>query len=1222
MQGQPVDEEENEPRWMQGEVIDEGVPESLGEVLPPWLNRTAEERASLPKTRAERYIAGYGRKTPEQIEAENARKTGRLMSGGIGFAEAITGGNFSEIEGTKAAYPSYAGGPMGSTMVVEGLDRMGLLPKASGGGRTEQANQFEAGFEQRQAKAAADNPLSYMGGQLPGYFAPGAAMWNAGKASTMAIPGVQQLANVVGRSGRIPSWLGRIAGSIGALGADAAVYGATVGASDQQAMTGEKQSLGDRAKMAKDFAFASVGEAAEASGVDVPDWAKPIPINAILPFVGSAGERSVKGISTGGKTITPDRVQATAINNLGRAPSPNSTATAMADVLPAERVTSGSVKTFRFVENALRNGLKDAGLSPAEITGRVTRGFNSIKQSLPALADGSTTLAQLIEREFADAGPQVSENLRLFLLRVGLDDPAVTRGVIQEMRTGQVEDFRKVVNENLGSQRQYDVEQGLKQGLTKIGEAYEQILGRAKELGNNSPLADSLREELLGSKFKFELLTVAKKAGWKDVDTFIQQDPWSAAHKLKSKLLSEARAAKKSGNYEKYQEPATYLREMLNELPGYEDLSRQFAKESGVLDTLGHVDTLPNGQQVKAEGFGPNLRKASGKETEVLRASDQYAAMPDRKQQAAQISTGQVLKDQLRTARPGGTDLQGQDVMGLRLLDLQNEGMMSASSDMPGALPAVFGEAGERISGKVDDIVNSRRFLADIDPSTGSNTVNKANAQMAGDSVVTSGLPRQMTSGYTQSGLIDATMLASGLPPVATMLTKGIPALGKVLGPGRGTRAEIARALMQRPARRGPPPMPPEPIKPMTGRNRPRKWRKDPKWSDPVLTNPQIGPPKPEDLKGFKAKRAADAAAIAAVGANLGGKADAQEADYSVELESANARVSELEMNQIPALEADLQRLTDPDLPPKELQGILQARGFDLGPYGIDGKVGEATKQARKDNIQQIRSEIEFLRGELSTARAHHADIRRKQTYAETAGNPAMGWAQKGLEGAGLLGGLWLGNRLRRGAVNKSSVAAKSVERKANKLINQDPISRAQTGPNSVNTRAGNVNEFWRMGGAENNYPFKTLQSSGEWRNRPNTADSSALFPPPKRFDAKDAAIIGGGAVDAAGFEILRYNAQAKLEEVEAEIERYRDDPNAEAELRRALEEQQQLEAFIAFYTTASRVGGGVAAGRALGAFKQPYARPRPNIGAAETEQALIRQHIAKKKVKPPANPD
>tara|TARA_R100001086_G_scaffold225289_2_gene143549 strand:- start:1872 stop:5012 length:3141 start_codon:yes stop_codon:yes gene_type:complete len=797
-------------RKRRAESVQNMTPREAVDAMPSFLTRTADEKAGDQFRNDQRYAAQmFG-----GLDDQNIR---RVATYGDNFLNSATIGN---AEGVNSL-----------------LDKIGVGGVSMNAPTAEDAKQRTRAF---RGELREENPMSALAGEITGYLAPGTVAWKGLAAAGKAVPGAAQLSNLIAKSGRVPNWLARIAGSSALFTADAGLYGATVGASNEVAMTGEDPTLAGRAQTGIDYAKANVGEMGDAVGVDVPTWARGIPISMLLPAAGSVAERSIKGVQSGGKSITPDRVAAEALENVGRAPSPNSTAGAMAEVIPGERITSGTVKTFRFVENALRNGLKDAGLPAAEITDRVTRGFNSIKQSLPALADGSTTLAQLIEREFADAGPQVSENLRLFLLRVGLDDPAVTRGVIQEMRSGQVEDFRNTVNENLGSQRQYDLELSLKQGLRKIGETYDQILNKAKDLGNNSPLANSIREQLTDSKFKFELVEEASKRGWKDVDTFIKQDPWTAAHKLKSKLLSEARAAKASGNYEKYQEPAIYLREMLNELPGYQNLSKRFAEESRVLDTLGYVDTLPNGQKVSTEGFGPKLKKAARSETETLRMGDEFQAMPERQQTAAGISTGQVLKDQLRTARPGGTTLDGQDVMGLRLVDLQNEGMMSTNPEIPGALPQVFGEAGQNISQKADDIVNSRRFLADIDPNTGSNTVNKANAQMGGDAVITSGLPRTMTSGYTQSGLIDATMFASGLPPVATMLTKGIPALGRVLGPGRGTRAEIARTLMQRPARTGPPPTPPPPIAPLTGRNRPRKWRKDPKWSDPNLTNPQI----------------------------------------------------------------------------------------------------------------------------------------------------------------------------------------------------------------------------------------------------------------------------------------------------------------------------------------------------------------------------------------------
>lgn len=1189
MQGTPV-EDDNQPRWMRGEVLSEGGPQSFGTVreavdaLPSFLTRTADEKSA------------------DKVDANNRA-----------FVESL--GGLDKVSGAG----TFAGQYLNSSSFGLGDEINAGIDTALGiNTMGDSYSQRKGNYRNTRGQLMEDNPLWSLAGDIGGYIAPGAAAWKGMSAAARSIPGAATLTNAAQSAGRVPAYLQRLMGSSALFTADAALHGATVGASNEAALTGQDPTIANRAQTGAKYASTNVGDMAEGFGVNVPSFLKPIPVTPMMPVAGSIVERTAKGLGSGGKMITPDRVQAEVMNNVGRAPSPNSTAIAMAEVIPGERVTSGTVKTFRFVENALRNGLKDAGLSPTDISSRVARGFNSIKQSLPALADGSTTLAQLIEREFADAGSQVSENLRLFLLRVGLDDPAVTRGVIQEIRSGQVDDFRNVVDENLGSQRQYDVEQSLKGGLKKIGETYSQILDKAKSQGNNSPLSHSLREELSQSRFKFELTEEASKAGWKDVDAFIQNDPWKAAHQLKSKLLSEARAAKSSGNYEKYQEPAVYLREMLNELPGYQTLSRQFADEAQVLDTLGHVKTLPNGEKVTKEGFGPKLRKAAPKETETLRMADEFSGMPARQQDAAKISTGQILKDQLRTARPGGTDLQGQDVVGLRLLDLQNEGMMSTRADMPGALPAVFGEAGKTISNKVDDIVNSRKFLADIDPDTGSNTVNKANALAAGDSVITGGLPRTVTQGFSQPALLDAALFASGMPPVATMVSK-IPFVGRKLAqPSKATRAEVARTLMQRPARMVPPPGGPAPIKPMTGRNRPRKWKKDPKWSDPNLTNPQIeGGASADGLRGYKAKKAADAAALGAVAASVGGKADAQEIDYAAELEGVNARISEIEANQIPALEAELAELTDPDIDPKRLQALLQARGFDLGRHGIDGKIGEDTKAARRNNIELIRSEIEQRRGALEQMRTLQADIRRSQTYAETQENPMSGWLQKGVEGAGLVGGLWLGNRLRRGAVRNSQTAADAVTKQADDLINTAPISRTRTGPDSLNERAGNVNDFWRLGGAEDSYPFKSQVSTGEWRTRPNAADSSELFPPPKRFDPKDAAIIGGGAIDAGGFEVMRHNAQAKLTEVEDEIERYRNMPNANAELTRALEEKQRLEAFVAIYSGLSRLGAGVAGGRALGAFKQPYARPKPNIGAAETEQAILRQQIAKNKTKP-----
>ena len=370
------------------------------------------------------------------------------------------------------------------------------------------------------------------------------------------------------------------------------------------------------------------------------------------------------------------------------------------------------------------------------------------------------------------------------------------------------------------------------------------------------------------------------------------------------------------------------------------------------------------------------------------------------------------------------------------------------------------------------------------------------------------------------------------------------------------------------------------------------------------------GLPKKKSGVGNKV---ADAAALTAISANLAGQAGADNVNYTTQLDSVNSKISELESVQIPELEAELDQITNPDIDPKQLQRLLQARGLELGKHGIDGIIGDDTIAARKENVLKIEAEIAARRDDLAQLKKQKTDIRRGMINSETAEDPMMGWARKGLEGSGLIGGFWLGKRLRGGAVKKSQEAANKIEQKANSLVNLNPISRRNTGADSLNTRAGNINDYWRLGGAVEAYPFKTKARSGDWTTRPKPADPSELFPAPKAFNAKDATVTGIAATDAATFEVLRQNAEKKLSAIEAEINQYEDDPNGLEELRRLREEKRQLEAFITGYMFLSRVGAGVAGGRLLGAHSQPYARPLPKIGDAESEMALIRKRIAKK---------
>jgi hypothetical protein len=823
------------------EVVSEGgpwakygnmSPREVVDALPSFLTRTADEKAEDKRNADNRAFIG-ALPQPDSLVGQAGTFSGQYLNSTT----------FGQIDNLNAAIDS----------------GLGIGPDQSFSDRKSQSR------DNRQDLREA-NPVSGLAGDITGYLAPGTAAWKSLSALGKSIPGAAALSNTIAQTGRVPAWLQRIAGSAGLFTADAAVFGATVGASNEEAAAGRDLTLSERGKVGVDYAKANLGEMADGLGVEVPSWARGIPVSAVFPMAGSLAERSIKGISTGGRTITPDRVAGETLQSIGRAPT-QSAAREMADVLDGEPITGSTIKTFRFIENALRDAGKSAGLSKDAIRNRIADGFDSIRQSLPAVADGRTPLSVLIEREFAkDFGPTVAENFRKFLLKVGLDDPGVTRNFIDDFRTGQADEYLNTIDQNLGGQSAIDFEQALDKGLETKIKYRQKVIDKAKAVGNDGPLADSLREHMIDSEFKGMLAGEAKNRGWADVDTFIQKDPWNAANKLQSEIGRAESKAFNAGNtvqYSKMHESKQFIQDFLGlsdktGLPGYNRLTGQIASESRVRDNLGYVDGFGKDHP----GFGPDLRKASGstRKTEAMRKRYEgqtpqdkaaHARLPkeaqdkglERSKAAARISTAEMLKDELRGLRPGGVDVDGQDVFGFRLTQSQKKGMMSGDERLPGALPAVFGEAGQNIADWVNRNVELRKFLADIDPNTGSNTANKLNAFATGDDAITPALGRSLPEGSTSANaLADVLLFTSGIPPVATLMQKAPGWLQAPFRPSRAARAEVANALLRQPARRGPLPPAPAPVSKLTGHSNP-KWDKDPRWDDPNLTGKQNPPP-------------------------------------------------------------------------------------------------------------------------------------------------------------------------------------------------------------------------------------------------------------------------------------------------------------------------------------------------------------------------------------------
>lgn len=388
-----------------------------------------------------------------------------------------------------------------------------------------------------------------------------------------------------------------------------------------------------------------------------------------------------------------------------------------------------------------------------------------------------------------------------------------------------------------------------------------------------------------------------------------------------------------------------------------------------------------------------------------------------------------------------------------------------------------------------------------------------------------------------------------------------------------------------------------------------------------ALPPPNVPSPKAaqEATKGsYSAKdKALDATALGLVASGATGTADAQQASG---LEEAQGRVSYIENEQIRPLESDLQMLNDPNAEPRALQEILKRR---VNPdLKIDGVVGPQTLAAIGQLRGDIQTELQTQRGELEKAQGLVTQAQQRQVYAD---NQTPGWMQTVQDQAPLVGtglGLAIGMRGRGGAVAKSKAAAKTAEDIANNLINTKPIAPTRiTGPNSINERAPNINEFWRLGGAGENVPFKT-KNDGTWVPRPNPVEPSNLYKPNKNpFRTSDLGWIGGGLGEAGLSTQYLEESKAALKEARIDAERYQQSGDIAA-YEDALARVRQKETEVTLFTTLQRLGLATAGGRLMGALKSPYASARPNIRGAEMEQGLVRQGIRKKNAKPPGGPN
>ncbi|MEL6568176.1 MAG: hypothetical protein AAFQ22_07140 [Pseudomonadota bacterium] len=1078
------------------------------------------------------------------------------------------------------------------------LSNIGVGGGARRAAGDEQQTDLENDYRRELMEAA---PIAGTAGDVFGFattIAP-AGFAAAGRAGTAIAPAVQRLipqgTSALARGGRYGM---RLLG-LGAIGAtENALYQGLVEGNNTATLEDRDVGLGERLDMAKDGAQ------------DPFAW-------AALPLM-SGIYRSLRYLRQG--SPTPDDVQLRVAANQGVAP-------ANPDLVLETGQDGADPRSMRLATNMVMDAMRQTGLSRAEASDGVAAGFQRIADSLLSNADGRTPFAMIVEREFAqefgqEIGEKIARNFRMFLMKADQDGAAAVREGVRDIRSGSAEDVRQSLQENFGSQPIDEARDANAQSLQKIGQYYnegtDRVPGVLARPDPNSSAAQSVKDfltqrpnihrELLDA----ESFPTANQGGGEDRQTvaqmFVDQFPYQALHHYRTKIADYVR----SGTNLDVNQPL--LREIdsyLDEVPGYPELRAAYRDEAQVRQNLGQIRTGPDGTLSYVPGFGDEMRRAAPRASQTQALAEQFEGMSPRQQQAAALSAREVFSDMMRGLRRQGTDQEGNDVLGFRLGQAQSDGMYDA-------IRSIFNERGEAVTDTFDDVYNRRQFATDIDSRANSTTFNKAQAANEGaDSMSPNWLTRQATSGANNGTLADVMLMAQGVPPIFTGARMGGRVLAALLGPGRARREDVARLLMDVPQRTTPTPPASDPIPALTGSNVPRGYARQELPAE--MQAPVALPEEPVRRSGpggggdTRLERLGDAAAIAGI-ATAGVDAEAQTAPENGELtsqiETANSRVLGIEEN-IAQLEADRRLLDDPNADPKDIQRTLERRGFDLGPAGVDGNIGPDTRAAIRANKAEIDNQLERQRAARTPAEARLRELEERAVYADADAEGGFLRDAAPYIGAGL--GIAAAYGSRRSRRRSSQKEADAVETDANSRLNQNEVSDTRYGTDSIDTRAANLNDFWRLGGATDEaLPF-TQNEAGEWIANPDAANLSDLYPNGgERFRAPDIAWAASGAGESVLAGQLKEGLDEDIADAQQELERYQEAGDLAGQ-ERTLARINRLENLRALAYAAERGGQLFAAGTGAAALKSRYAQARPDMAAADWERSQIAQSLTQR---------
>ena len=684
--------------------------------------------------------------------------------------------------------------------------------------RTDDLEAREDVYEKQRGVAMQEHPVAGAAGSILGALGPGTLQYKAASTGVRMIPGVNALADMVGGLGRTASYTGRLGTSAGGFYADSQVQGMMAGAGDEAALaaaSGEPQTdmtLADRTKVGQQYA--NFGP--EVGGVKIP-------VSAALPVVGSIAARGTNMVRKG--YATPDAIAATQANVHGRAPTRGAVPQSITEttrVLDGQ-IVPGDVRGIMGIENALRDALKGVQVNgksrtAAEIDARIADGFKSIREQLPLLDDTTLNFARLIEREFSDESPQVTDTIRRFLLKVGMDTPeggAVVQSATNSIRGKQNDILEQEAKSQFGTQPKIEAKQTLKDNKRLIGQqGYDDALSGIPQ---DAPGQSEAIAKLAARSDVDGFLSDAANAEGISVQQYVERNPLKALHEVRSALSAEARDMRAGGapDFNLEREIKAMGGVLDASVPNYKQLREMYRSEATAYDRLGTTrgaEAGPKGELGYEAGFGERLfggtpatpgaaSRAEGRAT----AKDVFAGMDPQSKKAAALSVRDVILDDLGKARAAG--VEERYATAAKFNALRTQGALEALED-------VFGAEGKAVADRVRQFVDANQFARDIDPNFNSATMNKGQAMKEGAVPFSNSIGRKLGTGVGGDGdalLGDATLLMTGNAPVLSMM-RGARHVPKVFQPRKSTQIKVAKTLLKEserggsvPPRRAPP---------------------------------------------------------------------------------------------------------------------------------------------------------------------------------------------------------------------------------------------------------------------------------------------------------------------------------------------------------------------------------------------------------------------------------